>query len=258
MLVTLYACGTQATLLPRIILPPRITIPPHINPPSTSQWRLIFADQFDKQSIDTSLWTPGWFGIGITQPINNAEKACYDSTHVTESNGSLQLLLTHNSSNCKGSIHPYTGGVASTNPMDGVAGHTGFQFTYGYMEVRAYLPPSSGVIANWPAIVTTGQNWPYENDIIEGLGGRGCYHFHSSTGNAGGCLKGNYTGWHTFASDWEPGTITYYYDGVEIGKITKYITASPHYILIVNTINFNRPVSLPADLMIDYVRVWQK
>ncbi len=260
MLVTLYACGTQASL-PHINPPhPPINLPAHINPPSTVHWHLIFDDQFDKQSLDTSLWTPGWFGIGITQPVNHAEKACYDSTHVTESNGSLQLLLTHDASNCKGNIHPYTGGIVSTNPGDGVDGHTGFQFTYGYIEVRAYLPPHAGVIANWPAILTTGQNWPYdgENDIMEGLGGQACYHYHVTAGGYGGCITGNYTGWHTFASDWEPGTITYYYDGVEVGKLTENIASSPHYILILNTISSDTTVSVPASVMVDYVRVWQK
>jgi beta-glucanase (GH16 family) len=181
-------------------------------PPPGTQWHLIFEDNFKGKALDTSKWTPGWFGKGITSPVNNDEKACYDSTQVTvPGDGYLHLTLDARQSTCKGSIHPYTGALVSSNPHDGIAGHPGFQFTYGYIEFRVYLPPSSvGVIANWPAMWTDGQNWPAdgENDTVEGLRGRACYHFPTAPGNPGYGPSGDYTGWHTFASDWEPGIVT--------------------------------------------------
>ena len=59
----------------------------------------------------------------------------------------------------------------------------GFQFTYGVVEALVYIPPSaSSAIANWPAVWTDGQDWPAdgEDDILEGLGGSACFHFHYS------------------------------------------------------------------------------
>ena len=49
---------------------------------------------------------------------------------------------------------------------------------------------------------------------MEGLSGQACWHFHDPQGGPGGCSTATYTGgWHTFGADWEPGSVTYYYDG---------------------------------------------
>lgn len=228
-------------------------------------WHMIFEDEFNAPSLNTSIWTSGWFGTGITGPINSAETTCYDSAQVTEpGDGYLQMHLIPQQETCKGSTRPYTGSVISTNPSDGVAGHTGFQFTYGYVEFKADLPDSrSGAVANWPGTFSTGQNWPTdgENDTAEGLGGQVCYHFHSPSGAPGGCASGNYTGWHTFGSDWEPGVVTYYYDGIQVGKITTGITSSPQYLVLDNSQgSYGGSTRIPSDMSmrIKYVRVWQR
>ena len=218
-------------------------------------WNMIFSDEFNSTAVNTAIWTPGWFGTGITQPVNTSETACYDSKQISEpGDGYLHLHLISQSETCGGVTRPYTGSLMSSN------GH--FQYTYGYLEVRAYIPPvtsGSSTIANWPAIWSDGQSWPTdgENDTMEGLSGQACFHFHSPSGAPGNCVSGTFTGWHTFGSDWEPGVVTYYYDGIQVGQITSGITTSPQYFLLDNTTSPGSPTTVPADMQIDYVRVWQ-
>ena len=66
-------------------------------------------------------------------------------------------------------------------------------------------------------------------------------------------------GWHTFASDWEPGSITYYYDGTEVGRLTAGIAGTPHFLVLGLGIGgtFGGLMVAPASERVDYVRVWQ-
>ena len=222
-------------------------------------WNLVLDSDFSSSTLDPSLWRTGWFGSGVTGPVTDHEAACYSSANVSLSGGDLNLAVTDQSSVCQGQAEPYTGALVSTNPDDGRA-NGGFQYTYGVLEARAYVPASTSLIQNWPAVWADGQNWPVdgEDDLMEGLGGQACYHFHSPLGAPGECDDTVTPGWHTFASDWEPGMVTYYYDGNRVGSIATGITASPMYIIIDNTVSVdNLGISGPGTLKVAYVRVWQ-
>ena len=234
-------------------------------------WHLAFDDEFNGSSLDTSKWSTGWFGSGITGGILASEPECYDPSHVVQSNGELDLNLTATPESCDGSTHPYASGMVTTNGK--------FSFTYGYIEVRAWLPAtSSGQIADWPGIWTDGQNWPStgELDILEGLGGQACAHWHGPTANGAGyganggtgCPPGTFTGgWHTFAADWEPGIVTWYYDGQNIGCIetsgstcgnyNTTITSNPMYLILALGSDAANTITAPASQRTDYVRVYQ-
>jgi len=218
----------------------------------TGTWNLIFSDEFNGTALDQTKWTPGWFGTGITGPVNSGELACYDSKHVTvPGDGTVHLRMDATPNTCKGHSMPYTGALASSNGL--------FGYAYGYVEFRVYLPASSpGQIANWPGTWSDGQSWPAdgENDTMEGLGGPACYHFHSTVGGPGSCASGNYTGWHTYASNWQPGAVSYFYDGVKVGTITSGITAAKQYLVLQYTLNSSRQATVPSEMLVDYVRVW--
>jgi len=236
-------------------------------------WTLKFADEFNDTSLNESVWTPGWYGKGISSEINNV---CLSSALVSEpGDGYLHLKLVAQQNTCPTSSTdksglvtlPYTGSLVSSNPSDGVPGHVGFQYTYGYIEWRVYLPAvSPGHIANWPATWSVGHPpWPSngENDTFEGLaGGLACFHFqepgHTFGGAPGDCASGHYTGWHTFGSDWQPGVVTYYYDGAQVGRIAMGITSTPQYpIMNIGTGSPGGSTSVPSEILVDYVRVWQ-
>jgi beta-glucanase (GH16 family) len=137
-----------------------------------------------------------------------------------------------------------------------------FEFTYGLMEARIWLSGKGRLITDWPAFWADGQNWPKDGeiDVIEGLGGQACWHFVNPRSNPGGCVPGRFTnGWHTFGADWEPGSITYYYDGHIVGVVKTGITSAPLYLILnlATAHEYGIPVRVPATIRVDYVRVWQ-
>jgi beta-glucanase (GH16 family) len=231
---------------------------------------LIFDDEFNGSGLNSADWSTGWFGSGITGGVSSNEPECYDPSHVVEANGEIDLNFSRESESCNGGSQPYTSGMVTTNGK--------FSFTYGLIEFRAWLPTTSnGQVADWPGLWTDGQDWPNDGeiDVAEGLGGSVCAHWHGPTdGGAGygaggitGCPTGTYTGgWHTFAADWEPGIVTWYYDGHDIGCIASTgsacaavnttITSSPMYIIMALGSNINAETA-PTSLRVDYVRVWQ-
>jgi beta-glucanase (GH16 family) len=211
-------------------------------------WHIILDDEFSQDgSLNTSLWTPYWFVNGGTQ-----NGTVMEASNVSISGGELDLTLAANK----------TGALVSSNPDDGVPGHVGFQFTYGYAEARIYLPGVSGLAANWAAFWTDGQSWPAdgEMDIMETLNGHACYHFHSNGGGPGACAGGDYTGWHTFGAEWDANQVLYFYDGVKVGTIASGITGMPMYLILENSLSgaYGGPSVIPATVQVSYVRVWQK
>jgi beta-glucanase (GH16 family) len=227
-------------------------------------WNLILNSQFTGHKLNASIWQPGWFGTGTTGPINGNELACYNSSNVSlPGDNTLHLKVTAVSSHCQGEQRPYTGALLSTNPYDGRKSG-GFEYTYGALEAKVYVPPAGALIADWPAVITLGHVWPQdgEDDILENLEGTICSHFHSPGfepgGPLGGCDKYLRPGWHLFSSDWEPGSVTWYYDGAEIAHITEGVTSAPMYLVLVNTVSVKgQAVSRPDAMRVAYVRVWQ-
>ncbi|MGV9271444.1 glycoside hydrolase family 16 protein [Kitasatospora sp. NPDC003701] len=218
-------------------------------------WRPVFADEFNGSSVDSAKWTPNWFGCQTctTQPVNpDIELAAYAPSQSTVGGGSLHLNIAQQPTTVNGKTYPYRSGMLSSN---GKA-----EFTYGAFEARIHLPAAGSQIANWPAFWTDGHNWPAdgEMDVMEGLGGQACYHYHSPSGGPGGCATGDYSGWHTYGAEWKPGSVTYYYDGKQVGQITTGISSSPQYLILNNAVwSGGGPSAVPADMQVDYVRVWQ-
>jgi len=229
----------------------------------TGDWRFVLNDEFNGPRLDTSIWRAGWYGTGVTGSTNVLENDCYSSENVSfPGDGSMHLAVTAEPSRCHGRTHPYTGALVSTNPYDGRRSG-GFEFTYGVLEAKVYVPGAGAKVANWPAFWSDGYHWPYdgEDDVMEGIGGAACFHFHSlhhAPHGPGGCVVGFRPGWHTFASDWLPGKVSYYYDGHLVGTVTDGVTGKPMFIIIDNTVWRGRlSLTRPAALRVDYVRVWQ-
>ena len=221
----------------------------------------IFDDEFkNDSSLDTTKWEDDNcpFGTNI----------CYDpsTSNVSFSGGYLNLLNNNGG----------TESVITTYPNN-VSPGPGFQFTYGYAEARIWLPDpakNGGKCENWPSFWLDNYNWPEDGeiDILECLdGGYAGYHFWYGPAGSNGYSEGNdtssgYTGWHTFAADWEPGVITYYYDGVQVGQISQNVTSSPLFIILINGSSgdpsdpnsyFGGPLAT-STMQVQYVRVWQK
>jgi beta-glucanase (GH16 family) len=171
----------------------------------------------------------------------------------------MHLNVTAEPSTCGGATEPYTGALVTTNPDDGRASG-GFQYTYGVLEARVYIPADGALIADWPAVWADGQSWPTdgEDDLLEGLGGSACSSLHGPLGLTNACEHLT-PGWHTFASDWEPGSVTYYYDGLAVFRFATDITSAPMFIVLDNSVRSIQGANITeADSMqVQYVRVWQ-
>lgn len=229
------------------------------------KWRMILNSPFTGTTLNTAVWRTGWFGTGITGPVNSNEIACYSSGNITmPGDGAVSLSVTRTPSRCSGNRRNYTGAILSSNPLDGRHRGGGFQYRYGVLQARVYVPGGLRV-ANWPAVITLGQNWPTdgEDDVMENLEGTVCAHFHSPGyapgGNLGNCDPTVTPGWHIVSSNWEPGSISWYYDGVEVAHAARGVTSEPMYIVLLNSVSTKAPgLARNASMRVSYVRVWQK
>ena len=221
----------------------------------TGNWQTIFDDEFSGNQLDSSKWTPNWLGTNassITEPVNDGETECVDPSQVSVSGGSL--LLTAVARSCLDKS--YASGLIQSNGR--------FSFTYGYMEARIWAPAGKGV---WPAFWSDGQIWPQDGeiDVLEAHGNdQSEYHIHYA-GCGGDCavggganLSGATSGWHTYAVDWEPGVITWFYDGQQVFQFRNSVVPSGEMYLIVNLGLSSNASAVPATMRVDYVRVWQK
>lgn len=231
------------------------------------QWRQVFNDEFTAKSTDRSKWNTGWFGDGITQGVNPEEVACYSPGNLAYGGGSVRMMFTRRAQVCGGRSKPYTGAMLTTMNK--------FEFTYGYVETRMWVAGLNGKIVNWPGFWLNGHTWPNDGeiDILEGLGGNAAYNLHwgsspAAAAQMGSAVKGNFTGWHTFGVDWQPNSITFYYDGRKATPINtsaygrnpapgNVIPAAKHYLIMGNSSAGPKPVAT-ASLFVDYVRIWQR
>lgn len=249
--------------------PPGAVLP--VGPAGTAgSWTLKFADEFSGSSLDLSKWRPNWFGStdsSVTRPINDYEESCYDPAQVKVSGGMLHLTATRLSSPKAGCTTKNGSQASYASGM--VMSQYDYNFTYGYIEARINIPGANGVPENWGAFWANGQNWPRtgEIDVMETLGGEPRWHFHyADSGGAHRSAGSGYdlispkTGWHTFGALWEPGRITFYYDGKQVGTVTSGVTSQPMYLILNHGLSnyISGPIKTPSTMQVDYVRHWQR
>ncbi|MBA3808221.1 MAG: hypothetical protein H0X28_07485 [Solirubrobacterales bacterium] len=238
-------------------------------------WQIILNEEFGGNGLNTKLWTPGWQHGGVSGPMN---KSCVSAANVSQpGNGFLYLELKHQANTCEWGGERVsgenTGALVESNPGDGVSGHTGFSYLYGYVEWRVWIPgvepsgagcPRKGCIPDFPALWSLPGSHASEIDTMEGLGtkGQACFHLPPPFGSSapGACTSAGYAGsWHTFGANWEPnGTVTYYYDGTDVGQLSSGYLTEPQYLVmdIINPID-GQPLLVPNTLTVEYVRVWR-
>jgi beta-glucanase (GH16 family) len=250
---------------------------------------LTFSEDFNsfnlwngKTGLDTR---PGWamwpqFDAGFTLS-GNGEQGWYiqpsytptaSANPLSVSKGVLTISAKPTPSNLLKYTHnlPYTTGWIDT--------YHEFSQTYGYFEMRAQLPAGRGT---WPCfwLLPKDGSWPPEIDALEGINGNGydyttvhstvsgdvklaSNHYKSGAGTA---EPGMTTGFHTYGVDWEPNTITFYFDRKEVYQTATPadLKGKPMYMIASLAIggywpgNPSASESWPQRMQIDYLRAYQ-
>ena len=249
---TLANFGHQPAPPPVKTPPPTPAIVPTVPAGTSVPTNVAFDDEFNKGSLNTSVWSPYWFANGDTS--NNT---VMKSSNVSVDSNGLELKLATNQ----------TGALVSTNPDDYVTGHTGFQVQPTvtnpvFIEYKAQLPGSGNKAYNWPALWATGQNWPQtgELDLMEGFGNLQAHTIYSGCGNLcnPSVTLGNWSaGYHTFGVLLTTTSTTFYFDGKNMGGATVPYTLGPLYLIMENSLASSGRSTTPATMTVRYARVWQ-
>lgn len=193
---------------------------------------IVFHDDFEGeagQGVNESLWShdPG-------DNINNLELQYYtEGTENAALDGEGHLVITAEEAE-PGAYSCYYGDCEYTSAR--LNTQDTFHAEYGTIEARVQLPEGQGI---WPAFWMLGSGFPEvpwpdsgEIDIMELVGHEmdtvhGTLHGPGYSG--GGGVGASYTlpdggsfsdGFHTFAIDWEPDSITWSVDGEVFNRLT--------------------------------------
>ncbi len=232
-------------------------------PPSGNNWDIIFDEEFSSNTLDTSKWDPEiqW------GKKNHGELEYYTPQNLVISNGVLSMIAKPQQ---MGGMN-YTSGAINTDSMVGNGPGTIFTHTYGYTEVCAQLPKGNG---EWPAIWELQQNGPNEIDIMENLGQDTHVVYMTLHNDSGQATQGATTdsdpdfsaGYHSYAVDWEPNSLTWYIDGQVRHSTTSGVPSGAMYLILNNALNGNvwgKTVDSstfangPQSFNVKYVRVYQ-
>jgi beta-glucanase (GH16 family) len=240
---------------------------------------LTFDDDFNSLNLwngTIGTWYTNSYGSGVSgngfSPsgeqewyINNNYAPTASVTPWTVNNGILTITAAAASSDIQPLIngYQYTSGEITTSQS--------FSQTYGFFEMRAELPAGQGT---WPAfwLLDANGQWPPELDVMEELGKDPSTYYaslhwgsnwhHSSSSSQAISVPDTSTAYHTYGVDWEPNTITFYFDGHAV-----YQTATPSGMnqpmyMIANLALGGSwggavdPSVLPAQMDIDFIRAY--
>ena len=236
---------------------------------STTSSMLVWSDEFNGSSVDTSKWSyetgTGSWGWGNNEQQYYTSRS--DNAYV--SGGALHIKAKKES----------YGGMNYTSARLITKGK--FSFTYGYVEARLALPSCQGI---WPAFWMLGANidsvgWPAcgEIDIMEAVNAENKTYSTCHWDNNGHANYGLSTGtfditqYHTYGMQWDNQYIRMFVDGNKIYEI--YIGNNtggteefqrPFYLLLNVAVGGNWPgfsindSAFPQEMKVDYVRVYQE
>ena len=250
---------------------------PVANAALLQDYTLVFSDEFDGNTLDTSKWNTAYLW-GTDLFINSEEQYYVDVNNDPEfgfnpfsfdgENLSINSIRTPEALKPKALNQPYLSGV--------ITSYDAFKFTYGYVEARAKVPYGTGL---WPAFWLLNAYYvddEPEIDIMEFIGDDQdvvyhTYHYYDSddvlrSTESAPTVGIDYTAdFHTYAVEWKPGTLVFYVDGVERHRVVDPKVSQQEMYVIANTAiggwwpgSPDETTPFPAQYQIDYIRVYQK
>nr|WP_040406025.1 glycoside hydrolase family 16 protein [Amycolatopsis nigrescens] len=236
-----------------------------------------FADEFNGpagSAVDGGKWQ-----LETGDNVNNHERQYYtNSTNNAAMDGQGNLVITARKEN-PANYNCWYGRCEYTSARLNTAGK--FTQTYGHFEARIKMSHGQGI---WPAFWMLGNDigsagWPTcgELDIMENIGREpntvhGTLHGpgYSGSGGIGAAYNGPRfaDGFHTFAVDWAPDSITWSVDGNVYQRRTpadlngnRWVFDHPFFLILNLAVGGYWPgdpdgsTTFPQQLVIDYVRV---
>lgn len=188
----------------------------------------------------------------------------YVGAQTDESGGQLHLSAARQTVVGAGTTYNYVSGLVASSPA--------FVFTYGYIEWSARIPAGQGLSPGlW--MLAADNSFPPQIDIVRFVGqsptvaNMGLYPGTPTaigTPNLGTFTGPNYSlALHTYALDWQAGSLTWYIDNVQRFQVTgATVPAVPMYLLAGLAVGGDLPgapdgtTTFPASFDLDYVRVY--
>ena len=258
------------------------------------EWRLVWSDEFDGESVDSSNWTfqigdgsdnglPGW---------GNYELQYYqaENASIQEVDGTSALVIEAREENA-GSSSYTSSRMRSKNKFD---------FQYGRVDVRAKAAPGDGM---WSAVWMLPTNSPYgvwaasgEVDIMEvvnaGTENQGVFmaahhgfEWPLNQITSEGADVDDASDWHTYSLEWSGDYLRWFVDGEHLRTVNKDVYYSYYFKdntdgyqlasdpaapfdrdfhLLVNLavggvgpgVELD-PAAVPGEMVVDYIRVYE-
>ena len=248
---------------------------PVSRPPGPGPWHLAFSDDFTGTSLDTSRWVTcyDWNENGCTNSAN-PELQWYQPSQVTVGGGAATLTAEHEDTlGSDGKTYSWRSGLLSTGRPNRTAPPR-FTYTYGYLEASIKMPPASQKNDFFPAfwLLTDDLSGAPEVDVVELIGDHTVARFNLQWLTAAGVrakAPQNFpgpvdysAGYHRFGLDWEPGSLTWYVDGVARASFTNSVVVPARPMEIIFTLAIGVFTAAPTEfspgsMSIDQVRLWQ-
>jgi beta-glucanase (GH16 family) len=232
-------------------------------------WKLVFSDEFEGAAIDASKWstTMGFIGTHGPRYHNEYYLSRTEDDDVIVGDGLLRLQTQRRT--VKGDEKPgvfhYTQGLVTT--------HNKFNFTHGYVEIRAKYPGGKGL---WPCLwlMPRTQGWPPEFDIAEYYAGKRTMHHGLAHGGLYDAKWDSLwdsetdfeSDWRVYSLEWTRGRAVWRIDGEIRKTITAdYVPNASMYLILSNGVSSASGPSgepdantvFPNSFSIDYVRIYQ-
>jgi beta-glucanase (GH16 family) len=245
---------------------------------ATNPNKLVWNDEFSGKGLDLNKWEP-MIGDGTAYGIpgwGNNELQFYTGRpdNVVVEEGFLRIRARREN----------YGGKQFTSAR--LRTLNKYEFRYGRIEARIQVPAGQGL---WPACWMLPSNSPYgtwassgEIDIMEMVNAadrvHGTVHFGDvwPGQQSNGGSRSISSGFHTYIVDWRPDEIVWSVDGVEYHRVTSMEWWSrvgfwnqrapfdtPFHLLLNVAVGGNWPgapnqfTQFPAEMLVDYVRVYQ-
>jgi beta-glucanase (GH16 family) len=260
--------------------------------PGPAGWTLVWSDEFNDPAgvgPNPTYWKHNIGGHGWG---NNEWQYYTDSLENSATDGAGNMVITAKPNTDPSLVCDYGPGAGSPPACSYTSARLLTQgkidFAYGRVEARLQIPQGQGI---WPAFWMLGSDfenvgWPNsgEIDIMENIGKpsewRNLYGTVHGPGYSGGGGVGSgaydtgvnlHEGFHTYAIEWEPTEIRWYFDGTEYFSVTpadlpagtEWVFDKPFFLILNVAVGGNWPgfpdgtTTFPQQMLIDYVRVYQ-